>query len=64
MALYTFFLRRGDGDATSFEMHELSADSAAADHAARVAADHASASYVEVFDGDRQVLSMPGACHR
>jgi hypothetical protein len=62
MALYTFFLRRRDGDATSFEVHDLTGDEAAADHAAHVGAQHASAAYVEVFAGDRAVLTLPGAC--
>jgi hypothetical protein len=61
LALYTFFLRRADGDATSFEIHELLDDAAAASWAHRVAAAHASAAYVEVFHGDREVLTVPRA---
>ena len=59
MALYTFFLRRADGDATSFEVHDLADDAAAAELAAHVGAQHRSAAYVEVFLGDREVLSLP-----
>ena len=32
---------------------------AAAEHAARVGAQHRSAAYVEVFLGDREVLTLP-----
>lgn len=59
MALYTFFLRRADGDATSFEVHDLVDDTAAAGHAALVGAEHRSAAYVEVFSGNREVLTLP-----
>ena len=55
MALYTFFLRRHDGDATAFEVHDLPGDAGATAFAARVQAEHPSAAYVEVFLGEREV---------
>jgi hypothetical protein len=61
VALYTFFLRRADGDATSFEAHDLPGDADAARHAAGVHAQHPSAAYVEVFHGDREVLTLSSA---
>jgi hypothetical protein len=58
LALYTFFLRRADGDATAFEIHELLDDAAANSWAQLTAAAHASAAYVEVFHGDREVITV------
>ena len=59
LSLYTFFLRRADGDATAFEIHELLDDAAAASWGGRVAAAHTGAAYVEVFHGDREVITVP-----
>jgi hypothetical protein len=61
LALYTFFLRRADGDATSFEIHDLANDAAACDLAAHVSAQHPSSAYVEVFLENREVLTLARA---
>ena len=62
LTLYTFFLCRDDGSAHAFEAHEMRDDAAALALAAAILADHASAAYVNVYDGDRQVLaSQPAA---
>ena len=64
MALYTFFLRRHDGDATSFEVHDLADDGQAMERAQDVQAQHRSAAYVEVFAGDREIVTTPAPVRR
>lgn len=61
LALYTFFQRRADGDATAFEAHDLPGDAEAARHASAIHAAHPSSAYVEVFRGPREVLTVPAA---
>lgn len=59
MALYTFFLRRADGDATAFEAHDLPGDAEAQRLARVLHAAHPSSAYVEVFQGPREVSPAP-----
>ena len=59
MALYTFFQRRADGDATAFEAHDLPGDAEARRQASAIHAAHPSSAYVEVFQGRREVRSAP-----
>jgi hypothetical protein len=60
MPLYTFYCRRGDGTAVTFETAELSNDEAATVRLESVLNGHASCEYVEVFQEERLV----GASHR
>jgi len=55
MALYTFYLCKLDGSATSFEMLELASDSEAPLQAQRMLAEHLSCDYVAVWDDARPV---------
>jgi len=55
--MYTFYCCRPDGDAPSFEAHELASDEAAAREAARLIEQHASCSHVIVFEGEREVAT-------
>lgn len=55
MAIYTFFPRKSDGSALTFEAIELADDQAAMDHCRWVLSEHLSATEVVVWDGDRRV---------
>jgi len=57
MALYAFYMCDGAGFSTSFETRELPYDSAAYRVATRLLQEHQSADYVEVWQGERAVLS-------
>jgi hypothetical protein len=57
LSIYTFYCRKPDGAAPSFEAYELDGDQAAAAQAAVLLEQHMSASQVEVYDKDRQVLT-------
>ena len=57
MALYTFHLCDEAGYSNCFEARELAYDSAAYPVAGTLLAEHPSADYVAVWEGDRPVLS-------
>lgn len=57
MPLYTFFCRRNDGTAVTFEAQELSDDNAAIGRLDGVLNGHASCDYVEVFQDERLVAA-------
>jgi hypothetical protein len=56
MAVYTFYLCRGDGASTSFEAFELGGDEQAPGRALKLLAEHPSCAYVAVWEGDRPLL--------
>jgi hypothetical protein len=57
MPLYTFYCRRSDGTAVTFETAELSNDEAATVRLQGVLSGHASCDYVEVFQDERLVAT-------
>jgi len=57
LSIYTFYCRKSDGAAPSFEAYELDGDQAAAAQAAVLLEQHMSACQVEVYDKDRPVLT-------
>jgi hypothetical protein len=57
MPLYTFFCRREDGTAVTFETAELSNDEAAIMRLEGVLHGHASCDYVEAFEDERLVAA-------
>ena len=61
MSIYTFYCRRPDGAAPSFEAYELEGDQAAAGQAQVLLEQHMSASAIEVYDKDRPVLTRSRA---
>ena len=59
MTLYTFYLCRPNGDASSFETFDLDDDVAAYDEAAVMLDQHRSAAHVAVWCGERKVCTVP-----
>lgn len=57
MTLYTFNLCRPDGVSASFEAHDLPKDSDTFARAGELLDQHLSCDYVEIWDGERPVLS-------
>jgi hypothetical protein len=57
MPTYTFHLRKPGGAPIAFDMVELAHDSATFAKAGELLADHPSCGHIEVWDGDRPVLS-------
>ena len=57
MPIYTFYLRRRDGRASTFEAFELGDDQFAPAQALRMLGEHPSSASVDVWSGDRKVLS-------
>jgi hypothetical protein len=60
MPLYTFYCRRPDGAALSFEAREHGSDAEALAAARHVLAAHASCDRVEVYESDRLVGEARG----
>lgn len=56
MAMYTFYLYRGDGAAASLEAFELGSDEYAPERALKMLREHPSCAYVAVWDGERPIL--------
>ena len=56
MNLYTFFICKQDGSATTFEVRELASDAPVGDYVDAVLREHA-CSYVSVWCGDRPVMT-------
>ena len=56
MAMYTFYLCAGDGDAASLEAFELGSDEYAQERALKMLQEHPSCAYVAVWDSERPVL--------
>jgi hypothetical protein len=61
LSIYTFYCRRPDAAAASFEAYDLEGDEAAAQQAAVLLEQHMSASHIEVYDHDRPVLTRSRA---
>ena len=61
MTVYTYFLRQADHVAASFEAFEAADDAGARALAGAVCAQHPSAAYVDVYDGDRLILRLDRA---
>jgi hypothetical protein len=57
MPIYTFYLRRRDGRASTFEAFELRDDQFAPAQALQTLGEHPSSASVDVWSGDRKVLS-------
>jgi hypothetical protein len=57
MPMYTFHLRKHGGAPLVFDAVELAHDSATFAKAGEFLADHPSCGHIEVWDGDRPVLS-------
>jgi hypothetical protein len=57
LSIYTFYCRRPDGAAASFEVYDLDSDLAAAVQATVLLEQHMSASHIDVYDKDRLVLT-------
>lgn len=57
MAIYTFYFRKPDGAAPSFEAYELACDQAAAAQSSVLLEQHMSAAQIDVYDHDRPVLT-------
>ena len=58
MSLYTFFLCKPNGDASSFQKVDLNDDAAAYEHSAAVLDQHLSAAYVAVWIGARKICAV------
>jgi DNA integrity scanning protein DisA with diadenylate cyclase activity len=56
--MFTFYLCQEDGASGSFEAFELMDESGLRQRAAEMLAGHASASYVNVWNADRKVLTL------
>ncbi|MDB5450340.1 MAG: hypothetical protein JWQ52_1468 [Phenylobacterium sp.] len=61
MTVYTYFLRQAGGMAASFEAFEAADDAVARALAGAICAQHPSAAYVDVYDGDRLILRLERA---
>jgi hypothetical protein len=59
--IYTFYCRQLGGHAPSFEAYALEGDQAAAIQAQVMLEQHISAHSIEVYDGDRRVLTRSRA---
>lgn len=57
MPLYTFYPCDCDGVSNTFEAHELPPEAKVADFALKVLLEHPSCDYVEVWQGERYVLT-------
>lgn len=58
MPIYTFYPCRTDGSSPTFEAFDLSGDDEALERARRLLDEHECA-FVTVWQGDRQVLTLP-----
>jgi hypothetical protein len=57
MSIYTFYLCGSDGRASTFEAFELRGDQCARARALQMLGEHPSSAFVDVWSGDRKVLS-------
>ena len=58
MSVFTFYLCKPDGSASSFEVFELQSDVEAPDRANAMLAEHLSCAFVAVWQGDRKILTQ------
>ena len=56
--LYTFLSYNAEGAPVAMQAREFPSDEAAAEHAGKVLAEHLSAAYVVVCEGDREILTL------
>jgi hypothetical protein len=61
MPIYTFYPCRTDGSSPTFEAFDLFGDDEALARAGLLLAEHPTCAFVTVWQGDREVLTLPRA---
>lgn len=63
MPIYTFYPCRTDGSSPTFEAFDLGGDDEALTRANLMLDEHDSCAFVTVWQGDREVLTLPRIAH-